>query len=85
MAALAQQITKKIIKKEKKTTIIVTHDIGEAISIADRVIVLSKRPSVIKDIIDIDISVDGVVLMDNNDLMTYEDIYLQISLWTMAY
>lgn len=49
----------KIIKKEKKTTIIVTHDIGEAISIADRVIVLSKRPSVIKDIIDIDISVDG--------------------------
>ena len=40
----------KIIKKEKKTTIIVTHDIGEAISIADRIIVLSNRPAYVKKI-----------------------------------
>lgn len=43
----------KILKKEKKSAIIVTHDLAEAISIADRVIVLSKRPSVIKNIYDI--------------------------------
>ncbi len=43
----------KILKKEKKSAIIVTHDLAEAISIADRVIVLSKRPSVIKKIYDI--------------------------------
>ena len=42
-----------IIKKEKKSAIMVTHDIAEAISMADRVIVLSKRPSIIKNIIDI--------------------------------
>lgn len=39
-----------IIKKERKTAIIVTHDISEAISIADKVIVMSKRPSSIKKI-----------------------------------
>ncbi len=45
-----------IIKKEKKSAIMVTHDIAEAISMADRIIVLSKRPSVIKKIIDINLT-----------------------------
>lgn len=35
----------KIIKTEKKTAIMVTHDIAEAISMSEKVIVLSKRPS----------------------------------------
>ncbi len=43
----------KIIKKEKKSAIMVTHDISEAISMADRVIVLSQRPSTIKNIYEI--------------------------------
>ena len=43
----------KIIKKEKKTAIMITHDIEEAISMANRVIVLSERPAKIKKIIDI--------------------------------
>lgn len=38
----------KILKNENKTTIMVTHDLAEAISLADKVIVLSKRPSIIK-------------------------------------
>lgn len=43
----------KIIKKENKSAIMVTHDLAEAISMADKVIVLSKRPSVIKSVYDI--------------------------------
>lgn len=39
-----------IIKKENKTAILVTHDIAESISMADRVIVLSSRPATIKSI-----------------------------------
>ena len=39
-----------ILRKEKITAIIVTHDISEAISMSDRVLVLSKRPGTIKDI-----------------------------------
>ena len=37
-----------IIKKEKKTAILVTHDIAEAVSMSDRVIVLTKRPAEVK-------------------------------------
>ncbi len=37
-----------IIKKENKTAIMVTHDIAESISMADRIIVLTGRPSSIK-------------------------------------
>ncbi|SHK08404.1 ABC transporter ATP-binding protein [Tepidibacter formicigenes] len=49
----------KIIKKENKTTIIVTHDIAEAISMADKIAVLSKRPATIKNIHDISLTVKG--------------------------
>lgn len=38
-----------IIKKEGKTAIMVTHDISLAISMSDRIIVLSNRPSTVKD------------------------------------
>lgn len=40
-----------IIKKNKISTLLVTHDLAEAISMSDRVIVLSKRPASIKAII----------------------------------
>ena len=43
----------KIIKKENKSAIMVTHDLSEAISMADRVIVMSPRPSKIKSIYEI--------------------------------
>ena len=43
----------RIIKKEKKTVIMVTHDLAEAISLADKIVVLSKRPCKIKKIYDI--------------------------------
>lgn len=39
-----------ILKNENKTTLMVTHDIPEGISMADRMIVLSRRPAVIKNI-----------------------------------
>ena len=40
----------KILKKENKTTLMVTHDIPEAISMSDRIVVLTKRPAKIKSI-----------------------------------
>lgn len=46
----------KIIKEEKKSVIMITHDIAEAISLADRIIVLSKRPTTIKKIYDINLT-----------------------------
>ena len=49
----------KIIKNEKKTTIMITHDVAEAISMADRVIVLSDRPAKVKKIYTIDMEDKG--------------------------
>ncbi len=46
----------KIIKKEGITTIMVTHDIAEAVSISDRVVILSKRPCEIKKILNINLT-----------------------------
>jgi NitT/TauT family transport system ATP-binding protein len=39
-----------IIKSEKKTAILVTHDISEAISMADKIVVLTSRPATLKAI-----------------------------------
>ena len=48
-----------ILKREKKTALMVTHDIAEAISMCDRIIILSNRPGTIKEIIDINLSCEG--------------------------
>jgi NitT/TauT family transport system ATP-binding protein len=45
--ALADEVTE-ILRREGKTAILVTHDIAEAISMSERVIVLSRRPGQIK-------------------------------------
>jgi NitT/TauT family transport system ATP-binding protein len=45
--ALADEISD-ILRREAKTVILVTHDIGEAISMAERVIVMSRRPGRVK-------------------------------------
>jgi NitT/TauT family transport system ATP-binding protein len=43
-----------IIRQEHKTALLVTHDISEAISMSDRVVVLSHRPAVVRAIHDLD-------------------------------
>ena len=48
-----------ILRKENITALIVTHDISEAISMSDRVLVLSKRPGTIKDIHKIDFEIEN--------------------------
>ena len=49
----------KILKNEKITALMVTHDISEAISMSDRIIILSNRPAVIKDIISINFDMEN--------------------------
>lgn len=49
----------RILKNENKTVLMVTHDISEAISMSDRVVVLSNRPSVIKKIYDINFDMES--------------------------
>lgn len=43
----------KILKDQKKTALLVTHDLSEAISMSDKIIILSKRPGHVKSIMQI--------------------------------
>jgi ABC-type nitrate/sulfonate/bicarbonate transport system ATPase subunit len=43
-------------QREKKTILFVTHDVDESVQLADRVVVMSQRPSVVADIINIDLA-----------------------------
>lgn len=63
-----------IIKKENKTAIMVTHDIAEAISMADEVIILSKRPSTIKKIIKIEL-IDKSNPINNRKAKEFSEYY----------
>lgn len=49
----------KVIRNEGKSAILVTHDISEAISMSDKIAVLSKRPATIKSIYTIDLKISG--------------------------
>ncbi len=57
----------KILKKEKKTMIMVTHDIGEAISMCDKVIVLTDRPATIKSIYNIELENKSTPINNRKD------------------
>jgi NitT/TauT family transport system ATP-binding protein len=54
-----------ILKKERKTALIVTHDIAEAISMSDRVIVLSGRPAQVRKEFGISFSTSGQTPLAN--------------------
>ncbi len=43
----------KILEKSDKTIIFITHSVDEAVFLSDRIVVLSKRPAEIKEVIDI--------------------------------
>lgn len=67
----------KIIKKEGKTTIMITHDVAEAISMADRVVVLSNRPSRVKKIYNIEMKNKSTPIKNRN-LEEFKDYYDKI-------
>ena len=66
-----------IIKKEKKTVIMITHDIAEAISLSDKIIVLSKRPSIGKKIYDIKMENKSTPI-NNRTCKEFSDYYDKI-------
>ena len=45
-----------MIKSEKKTAILVTHDISEAISMSEKVVILSSRPATVKSVINLNLT-----------------------------
>ncbi len=67
-----------IIKSEEKTAILVTHDISEAISMADVVFVLTKSPCTIKDVIPIEFEANGIKREDMRKSSLFQEYFDQI-------
>ena len=65
----------KILKKENITTVIVTHDITEAISMSDRVIVLTKRPGTIKKIYNINFTIEDRTPLSCRKLPSFSNYF----------
>ena len=67
-----------IIKREKKTAVLVTHDIAESISMADRVVVLTKRPGTIKSIYDINLNCEKRTPLNCREAPEFRHYFNQI-------
>lgn len=67
-----------IIKQENKTALMVTHDIAESISMADRVIVLSQRPAVVKSIYDIHLTCEKRTPISSRNAAEFKLYFNQI-------
>lgn len=67
-----------IIKKEHKTAILVTHDLGEAVSMADKILVLSRRPASVIAEVPIELGIDGRTPMKSRNAAGFKDYFNQI-------
>jgi len=67
-----------IIKRENKTALLVTHDIGESISMADRVVLLSKRPGTIKEIYEIKFNMENRTPLSSRDAPEFRHFFQKI-------
>jgi NitT/TauT family transport system ATP-binding protein len=50
------EVLLRIWDREQQTVLFVTHDLGEALTLADRIILLSARPGQVKDMFEVDIA-----------------------------
>jgi NitT/TauT family transport system ATP-binding protein len=67
-----------IIKQEKKTAILVTHDLSEAVAMADRVIILTSRPGTIRKILPITFKIENRTPMNSRNQPEFKDYFNQI-------
>ena len=68
----------RILKKENKPAILVTHDISEAISMADRVLILTKRPAAVAGIVPIELSVKNRTPLSSRNAPDFKSYFNQI-------
>ena len=67
----------RIIRQEQKTALLVTHDISEAISLSDRVFVLSARPAVVKNVHDLT-ALQGLSPLERRDADAFHTYFQAI-------
>jgi NitT/TauT family transport system ATP-binding protein len=71
---LIENDTVALVRRGKRSLMLITHDLEEAVSLADRVIVLSKRPTRVKAVYDIELGTERMDMMavrDSRDFSHY--------------
>jgi NitT/TauT family transport system ATP-binding protein len=71
---LIENDTVALVRRGKRSLMLITHDIEEAVSLADRVIVLSKRPTRVKAVYDVELGTERMDMMavrDSRDFSHY--------------
>lgn len=63
------------LKRKKKTAVLVTHDISEAIAMSDRIIVLSSGPGRIRSIIDIPESLRSLLPFKSREMPEFQSYF----------
>ena len=64
-----------ILKHEHKTAILVTHDLSEAVSLADRVLILTPRPATISKIVDISFELENDTPMNRRNASEFKNYF----------
>lgn len=65
-----------IIKREEQTALLVTHDISEAISMSDKILILTKRPGTVKE--EINLSLTGSTPLHKREDKTFGNYFEMI-------
>ena len=64
-----------ILRRERKTAILVTHDLAEAISLADRILVLTKRPATIQETVRITFDLESDTPMHRRNAAEFKNYF----------
>lgn len=64
-----------ILRREKKTALLVTHDLSEAVSTADRIIVLSSRPARVKSILQIEFAETALTPFERRNMPEFKEYF----------
>lgn len=64
-----------ILRREKKTAILVTHDLSEAVSMADRILVLSNRPAHIRRILKLSFAEPNLTPLERRSAPEFRDYF----------
>jgi NitT/TauT family transport system ATP-binding protein len=75
---LIESDTAKLVRKGGRSLLLITHDIEEAVSLADQVIVLSKRPCRVKAVYNIELGIERTDMMAARDSRDFSKYVRQI-------
>lgn len=67
-----------IIRRSGKTALLVTHDLSEAVSLADRVIILSKRPATVLCIVPVSFDLENDTPLNRRNAPEFKTYFNQI-------